>query len=244
MIYVPPFAEEMNRSRRMAALQARAFAAIGIATLVLDLFGTGDSGGDFRDARVGLWLGDIIAAADWLEAQGHRVDGLWGLRLGALLAATASASAPARFRRLLLWQPVTDGKAMLTQFLRVRVAAAMTEGGPAEKTEELRAQLAAGTAVEVAGYELAPELAAALDGLRLDHVELGPGTRVDWLEVGDEASDQVLPAAMRVVDAWRKRGIAVSARTIAGEPFWTLQETTLAPALLAATADVSQMSPA
>ena len=27
VLYVPPFAEEMNRSRRMVALQARAFAA-------------------------------------------------------------------------------------------------------------------------------------------------------------------------------------------------------------------------
>ena len=30
LIYVPPFAVEMNRSRRMAALQARALAARGI----------------------------------------------------------------------------------------------------------------------------------------------------------------------------------------------------------------------
>jgi hypothetical protein len=33
VIYVPPFAEEMNRSRRMAALQARAFAAMGFGVL-------------------------------------------------------------------------------------------------------------------------------------------------------------------------------------------------------------------
>src|SRR3546814_14337350 len=51
LVYLPPFAEEMNRSRRMAALQARALAALGIDVLLLDLFGTGDSAGDFRDAR-------------------------------------------------------------------------------------------------------------------------------------------------------------------------------------------------
>src|SRR5579864_8605852 len=69
-IYVPPFAEEMNLARRMAALQARALAATGSGILLLDLFGTGDSGGDFCDARWELWIDDILAAADWLRAHG------------------------------------------------------------------------------------------------------------------------------------------------------------------------------
>ena len=50
-IYLPPFAEELNRSRKMASLQARALAAAGIGVLVLDPYGCGDSAGDFRDAR-------------------------------------------------------------------------------------------------------------------------------------------------------------------------------------------------
>ncbi|WP_229425321.1 hypothetical protein [Massilia sp. Se16.2.3] len=50
LVYVHPFAEEMNRSRRMAALQARALAARGIGVLQLDLHGCGDSVGDFGDA--------------------------------------------------------------------------------------------------------------------------------------------------------------------------------------------------
>lgn len=234
-IYLPPFAEEMNRSRRMAALQARALAAQGMDALVLDYFGTGDSEGDFRDAQMPLWLSDIAAAADWLEARGKMVLSLWGLRFGALLACTAAASEAARFKRLLLWQPVIDGRTMLTQFLRIRVAAAMADGGAAEKTEDLRAQLAKGNPIEVAGYEISPQLAQALDGMRLDRLDLPAGTQLDWLEVGAEASDRLLPAGERVVDAWRKVGLAVSTATVVGDPFWTLQETTLAPALLATT---------
>jgi exosortase A-associated hydrolase 2 len=248
VLYVPPFAEEMNRSRRMAALQARALAASGVDTLLLDLFGTGDSAGNFRDARLPLWLGDIAAAAEWLEAQGS-IKGrtslcLWGLRLGALLACVAAAGQPQRFKRLLLWQPVTDGKVMLTQFLRIRVAAAMAEGGAPEKTEELRAQLAAGASVEVAGYEVASELAQALDRLRMDGLDLGAAAPVTWLEVAAEASDRLLPASARVVEAWRKTATEVSTATVAGDPFWTLQETTLAPALLTATTGALQPCPA
>jgi exosortase A-associated hydrolase 2 len=240
LVFVPPFAEEMNRSRRMVALQAQAFAAAGIDSLILDLFGTGESAGDFRDARLALWLDDIAVAAAWVERQGNTLAGLWGLRLGALLAAAAAQREPDRFRRLLLWQPVTDGKVMLTQFLRIRVAASMVEGGAAEKTEQLRAQFAAGAAVEVAGYEVAPELAQALDGLRIDRLTPGAQTRVTWLEIGAEACAAVSPAGSRVVEDWRQAGVDVSAATVPGDPFWTLQETTLAPALLAATTPLVQ----
>lgn len=243
-LYVPPFAEEMNRSRRMAALQARAFAAKGIDTLVLDLFGTGDSAGDFREARLPLWLDDVVAAAAWLESRGSASVCLWGLRLGALLAAIVAAQNPRRFKQLLLWQPVLDGKLMLTQFLRIRVAAAMAEGGASEKTEDLRAQLAEGKSVEIAGYELSPELGQALDGMRMDQIVLASGTQVDWLEVAAEAGDRVAPASQRVVDGWRKAGVKVTAATVAGDPFWTLQETTLAPELLAATTGLGQPCPA
>jgi exosortase A-associated hydrolase 2 len=239
-LYVPPFAEEMNRSRRMAALQARAFAAIGIGTLLLDLFGTGDSSGDFGEARLPLWLDNIAAAADWLDAQGGTVSCLWGLRLGALLAVQAAVRQPARFKQLLLWQPVIDGKAMLTQFLRIRVAAAMAEGGAAEKTEDLRAQLAGGNTVEIAGYELSAALTQAIDGLRIDRLGLAPDMRVNWLDVAAEASDRLFPAGERVAEAWRQAGLRVSAATVSGDPFWTLQETTLAPALLAATTGIFQ----
>jgi len=45
-IYVHPFGDEMNKSRRMAALQARAFAESGFGVLQIDLYGCGDSAAD------------------------------------------------------------------------------------------------------------------------------------------------------------------------------------------------------
>ena len=55
VLYVPPFAEEMNKSRRLVALQARRLAAAGFGVLVPDLYGTGDSAGDFAEARWSIW---------------------------------------------------------------------------------------------------------------------------------------------------------------------------------------------
>ena len=58
VLYVHPFAEELNRSRRMAGLHAGALAALGDAVLQLDLHGCGGSSGDFAAARWETWQED------------------------------------------------------------------------------------------------------------------------------------------------------------------------------------------
>jgi exosortase A-associated hydrolase 2 len=165
LVYVPPFAEEMNKSRRMAALLALELARQGIATLRIDLHGCGDSSGDFADARWESWRDDVGLACAWLEQHsGHR-PALLGLRLGALLAMDYVANAPQDEapRHVILWQPVLDGASCLTQFLRLRMAGAMMSatGAADNSTAALRAMLTAGESLEVAGYELSPELTPA-----------------------------------------------------------------------------------
>jgi exosortase A-associated hydrolase 2 len=243
VIYVPPFAEEMNQARRMAALQARALAATGIGVLLLDLFGTGDSSGDFCDARWELWIEDILVAADWLEARGHSQTALWGLRMGGLLATAVVSGRPDRFKRLLLWQPITDGKGMLTQFLRMRVAASMGNAAGGETTDGLRAELIEKRAIEVAGYQLSVELARALEAVRMDSTDLQRGTHVDWFQVGQGKDDRLGAAAERIVDSWRGKGVSVSAMSVVGPPFWAIPEASTVTALISATARSFEVCP-
>ena len=61
ILHVQAFAEEMNKARRMVALQSRALAGDGHAVLVLDLTGCGDASGDFGDATWEAWLADVAA---------------------------------------------------------------------------------------------------------------------------------------------------------------------------------------
>lgn len=226
LVYLHSFAEEMNKSRRMAALAARALAANGVAVLQIDLHGCGDSSGEFRDASWESWKEDAQLAATWLRAHTGCPVGLWGLRLGALLALDAApVVAPAR---LLLWQPVLKGDQFLTQFLRLRLASDMLQAGAdSGGTRALRAQLLAGETLEVAGYELSPALAAAID--MLDAARLAPSCKADLIELGKEVS----PASARVVAGW---GGVASASAVAGPQFWSTQENEDAPALLDATA--------
>src|SRR5690606_17363277 len=235
LVYLPPFAEEMNRSRRMAALQARRLAARGIDVLLLDLFGTGDSSGDFGDARWELWREDVKAAMAWLGRHcGGRV-GLWGLRLGALLAAEVAAKTDRRPARLLLWQPVISGDRFLTQFLRLRVAAGLGEGG-VEKVSDLRARLQNGETLEVAGYSLTPALAGAIADHHLGEA-LGrlKDLALDLLEIDAKGGTALAPATQELLKTLNGGKQILQARAVSGAPFWALQEITLAPALLDAT---------
>jgi exosortase A-associated hydrolase 2 len=238
ILYLPPFAEEANRSRRMAVLQAGRLAARGWAVLLLDPFGTGDSAGEFREARWDQWLADAGRAANWLAAcWPDRPITLWGLRLGALLAADLAARETNRFSRLLFWQPLLRGDRFITQFLRLRTAAAMTVGEK-ESSEDLRARLADDEILEVAGYELAPDLVATVEALRLEDLlkRLGD-TAIEWLELASSGSEPaLLPASRRLLDTFPAGGgPQLTCKAVTGDAFWAIQEITLAPQLLDAT---------
>ncbi len=233
LVYLHPFAEEMNRSRRMAALAARALAAQGVAVLQIDLLGCGDSSGDFGDARWELWRADVALAAAWLRERSGHAPGLWGLRAGALLALDCAPEMDCP--RLLLWHPVHSGAQYLTQFLRLQLAADMLDQQQAARTTTaaLRATLRAGTPLEIAGYTLAPAMADALDAL--DSKKLVPPCPVHWWELAAEAGRPLPPAGAAVLQAWQAHGATVQAQVVEGPQFWATPEIATSPALLAAT---------
>lgn len=207
-------------------LAARALSDNGYACLVPDLTGTGESSGDFVDARWDIWQSDVHACESWLSEETGQTAALLGLRSGALLAASMGGN-----RRLVLWQPIGNGETMLSQFLRIRMAAGITGGGEKETTKELRALWKAGETVEVAGYEVHPDLASEIDTLRLSKLAPGPGANPIWIEIGDPERGPT-PASQRTIDAWRESGVNVDVRICTGEPFWTIQETTIAPSMI------------
>ncbi len=233
VLYLHSFAEEMHKSRRMVALQARAMAAQGYAVLQIDLTGCGDSAGDFSDASWSVWLDDARLGHAWLFEKTAQPITLWGLRTGALLA-TDLAQRLQDVRSLLLWQPVSDGSLFLNQFLRIKLASEMlAEGQSRSGTKDLLAQLQSGQGVEVGGNMLSPAMARELGSIKL--AGMAPKCPVTWLEVGAQASPGVTPASQRIVDAWTTNGIPVQTRTVQGDPFWVTQEITECPALIDAT---------
>ena len=239
VLYVHPLAEEMNKSRRMAALHARQLAAAGCDVLLIDLHGCGDSSGDFGDAGWQQWIDDVLRGCAWLRQRSSAPLWLWGLRAGALLAVEAARQATLACD-LLLWQPSTSGKAVLKQFLRLKTAAGIVGGdATAPSTQSLRGELDAGRAVEVAGYTLAPALANGLAAATLQPLTRPPdraATRLEWIDVHVTQGAGAEPAAASRagIDAWREAGWQVRHRMVQGPSFWGTSEIEDAPSLLAA----------
>lgn len=230
VLYLHPFAEEMNKARRMAGLMAQRMAEAGYVVLQLDLTGCGDSSGDFADASWEDWLLDVQAGIEWLSARYAHPPILWGLRLGALLAVEAASRAG--LPQLLLWQPVLNGEQFVTQFLRLRLAAEMlSEAGNTGSTASLRSQLQAGDSLEIAGYTLAPKLVLEIDRRKMADM-LVANAQVDWLELLPAADRPVSPAIDKLANAWRAVGAQVKLLPLAGAQFWGTQEITDVPALI------------
>ena len=238
ILYLPPLAEELNRCRHLAAEQARIFAASGYACLVLDLFGTGDSAGELADANWNIWRTDVTTAADWLEHKTGMPVTLWGLRFGALLAADIASSAPERFSRLLFWQPVTDGKTYLTQFLRLRIAFLMDRGLPPETTDDMRNRLKAGEPVVVSGYVLPGNLACSIDQIRLGNLANLKKIQIDWFENVSEPGKPLSIASQKIIENMRTQGTLINVHAFTAPPIWALHERDEAPDLLSLTTEI------
>jgi len=244
ILYAHPFGDEMNKTRRMAATQARAFASIGWGVLQMDLFGCGDSSGEFHDARWDIWKQDLAYARLWLENRLTVPVSLWGLRLGALLALDFAQDEASAADRIILWQPVISGETFLSQFLRLRMAGELFSTVSEEKstgTAMLRKQLQRGETLEIAGYELAPELAKAVDGLKAAELAVGKSA-VHWFETIPETGRSMTPAGAKVAEKWKQKGVDLHIHLIPCQPFWATQEISECAELISATTSIFELA--
>lgn len=232
VIYLHPFAEEMNKSRRMVALQARAFAQAGYAVLQIDLAGCGESAGEFVDADWPAWLADVELAYRWLRERSRAPLTLWGMRLGCLLAVDAAARLPEP-ANFLFWQPVISGKQHWQQFLRLKLAGELLAGAGKEVVDASASRSLADELVEVAGYSVNPRLVHALIQAELQPPQRP--ARLSWLEIGRRQEAGLLPASQQSLDKWRAAGFIVDAAVVPGPAFWQTAEIEEVPALLEAT---------
>lgn len=109
-----PFGQEAVRTHRMYRVLADRLARAGVHVLRFDYHGTGDSSGDDTDGNLDIWRDDVLLAHQELQRRALGASVSWlGARLGATLAALAALKAPAPPARLLLWEPVLDGRAYL-----------------------------------------------------------------------------------------------------------------------------------
>jgi len=232
VILIPPFADEMNKSRRSVSLLARALSAQGIGTLIIDLFGTGDSQGKFSEARWDIWLADIKNSVDWLKQQGNERLSVLGIRLGAILAMDAVEKQKLPIDELVLWQPCLSGKVFLNEFLRLRTSnGSWNNTGKKETLQDIRNMFLSGQSAEIAGYELPSQLAIAIDSKNLSAPHIDNNYPIHFFELVYDGTE-LSPASKQLVENWQKHNLQISTRIINAPPFWTGNKVTVVPELL------------
>ena len=219
----------------MVHLGGEALSHLGFVVVIPDLYGTGDSAGELREADWAIWRADLEQLVVWLSQSGATSVRLWGLRLGCLMAAELAVNCKLPVRQLLLWQPVYDGRQFVSQFLRLRIAASILGDKP-ETTKSLRIELSAKGQLQVAGYEVSEPLLNQIAECSLSR-SIPPATaRVDWFEISEGDQRQRNPAVEGVLNLWQNSGVKLSTHRVAGTKFWTTQEISYAPELVELTA--------
>jgi exosortase A-associated hydrolase 2 len=237
VLYVHPFAEELNCSRRMAALQAQRLAANGFEVWQADLYGCGDSPGDFGAATWDQWTADVRGLTQQLlaRAAGDAPVWLWGLRLGCILAAQAAQAleGPLNF---LFWQPLLNGQSQLHQLLRLVAAGELLAQRGAGEAAQLRERIAQHQSVEIGGYALD---GALLDGVQSARLHPPQGTalgRTIWLESTSATMlASVAPPVIQACQSWIEAGAELHYQQVVGPSFWQIAESADATELMAAT---------
>jgi alpha-beta hydrolase superfamily lysophospholipase len=150
-----PFGQEYMRAHRAFRQLAMMLSRKGFHVFRFDYYGTGDSAGAGEEVTVDQWVEDVGTAVDELkDTAGLDRVSLVGLRLGAALA-TLAASCRTDIESLVLWSPVVDGGAYLTELREARGS---------------EAPAGAGDTVNVLGFPLTPALEAGLGALALADV--------------------------------------------------------------------------
>jgi len=237
ILYVPPFADEMNKSRRQAYELAQRLSSLGASMLVVDLYGTGDSQGDFHDARLGAWLSDLQRGFDWLVSRGVKKVVVLGVRFGGLLAARLAQELDSSVAKLVIWQPVINGSNYINQLLRLRSAADMMAGKGDMSTKALRQKIAEGEVLEIAGYEVHPDLVSGIEKLDLRQLKFDKSILVDWFEVSTNPNYSVGAFAKQAIQSWEDRGATVNVQIVMGELFWSAPETSVVEELVQLTGE-------
>jgi pimeloyl-ACP methyl ester carboxylesterase len=133
VLVVAPFGHEYQRAHRALRTLAARLAAAGFGTLRFDLTGSGDSAGDEPPASLAAWLDDLVDAARELKrrSRSRRIAAV-GLRLGGTLA-LAAAGRGLELERLVLWEPVADGRRCVAAWRELHGAFLRSVGRPPDE---------------------------------------------------------------------------------------------------------------
>jgi uncharacterized protein len=213
---VPPFAEEMMKSRQQFTQTAHSLNARGLICAIIDVRGTGDASDELADVTWNDWSDDVAQAHAALTQYGP-VSGI-GLRLGALLLADACAAHTLPLQRAVLWEPQFSGKTAIKQFMRIAAVSAQMQGkaGDAPATPQ--------GGQEVGGYWVSDALERSIAAVTLPEKPLAPHVHI--VRITPEENASVPPGWNAPIETLRTYGANVDVSALTAPAFWSTTEIT------------------
>ena len=226
VILVPPFAEEMNRSKRMFVLCAQKLSEIGLNVILFDYAGTGDSEGEWGDYGYVDWLQNFHDVYEYAQTKSlHRVD-IISLRFGSLLSVDAIVNKGIVINNCIFWDPVEKGETFIRQLIRTKIAAEMSVAKSKSDKYDYLNDLDQQGFIEIAGYKLTRELIDSIKLLNLsDNLEkLTKVSVVHWIQLGQHLAQ---PKCLN-----ESISQPISFKSVDDIRFWMQQEVTISPVLI------------
>jgi pimeloyl-ACP methyl ester carboxylesterase len=168
VLFCNPFGQEAARTQPMYRSFAERLLRQGVHSLRFDYHGTGDSPGEGDEQTLKDWVLDTRMACEAVLRATHakRLQ-LFGLGLGATIAARTAVELDPVPERLALWQPVTDGAAYLERMEAVhRQDLAVAFGEPWSKVRGLLGAAEPHAPGFILGFPLGQRLTEELVSLR------------------------------------------------------------------------------
>lgn len=175
-----PFGQEAIRCHRLFRVLADRLSRSGFHVMRFDYYGTGDSDGEDHEGDIDIWIDDVLRANEEIVRRSGCARCSWfGLRLGASLAALASAKIAGTPKRLLLWDPVIDGPGYLAELANAHIASAAAAYGSRWVVESrLRNMTFSETMAEALGFPLTLALKRQLHAISPTAFSVSKATHV------------------------------------------------------------------
>ncbi len=241
VIFVPPFAEEMNRSKRMYVLCARLLADAGIHSICFDFAGTGDSSGEWGDYSYQDWKQNLIDVYQFAKKITPTIN-LITLRDSALISLDLIKLNEIHIDKCVMWDPIDNGEVLIRQLVRMKIASAMADDLKKITTQEVSESIEKEGYLEVGGYHVSSDL---IDCIKSQKISDGfedalNSAELHWMTTGksNNSAKQQLPISLAKLDLSEKLLAQLTLHSVNDVRFWMQQEVTISPVLLRETKKV------
>ncbi|HEY7616796.1 MAG TPA: alpha/beta hydrolase [Terriglobales bacterium] len=216
LVFCPPFAEEMVTTYARLARWSKQLEAEGISVVRFHPFGTGESGGTFREFTLQSAVSDACTALEFARQRLRSARlGYLGLRLGATLAVQAACIRPVDL--LILWSPIISISQYLRELVRAQLAKEMVHQGATSvrrTTNDMLTELKSAGSMDLLGYEFSHQLYREMI-TEWNWPETPPAKHIIWLSRPAEAK-----SATPIVEGWKHSRSRIDFAVLPERAFW------------------------